>query len=239
MSVESLRPISQHCILLFARTVREEARVKRMSRALGLFELARRRVTAAAASLPGVDLLVVGPGGALPQRGTGFAERLANAFLDASALGYRSIVAVPIDVPRLGRRQLAEAFRRLEKQEVVLGPSPDGGVYLIGCRADSVRLFAGVRWQTPRAFVDLATNAAAPAVLDPLEDVDRWSDVLALGARPALDAVLAALVAALLGRSVFGGGEDSSPAPLPFLLIQAQRPPPMPPMPPGSRGLAL
>ena len=74
---------STRCILLFARPAGEEARAKRLARARGVFALARRRVVAAVAALPGVDLLVVGPGGALPQRGGGFAERLANAFADA------------------------------------------------------------------------------------------------------------------------------------------------------------
>ena len=222
-----MRPIAQRCILLFARTAKEEARAKRLPRARSLFALARRRIAAAAASLPGVDLLVVGPGGSLAQRGDGFAERLACAFEDACALGYESILAVPTDVPRLGRRELAEAFRRLEERAVVLGPSPDGGAYLIGCRTDPTALFAGVRWQTSRTFADLAANSGNPAVLDPLEDVDRWADVLVLGARPGLDRTLAALVAALLGRSL-PGPRDEPPhrSAFSFLLPLANRPPP-------------
>lgn len=172
----------------------------------------------------------MGPGGALAQRGNGFAERLANAFADAQALGYQSILAVPTDVPRLGRRELTEAFRRLEEKAVVLGPSPDGGAYLIGCRMDPVALFDGVRWQTSRTFADLAANAAgegAPALLDPLEDVDRWADIVALGARPGLDRALAALVAGLLRRSVPGpSDEPSRRTTSSFLLPLANRPPP-------------
>jgi 2-phospho-L-lactate guanylyltransferase (CobY/MobA/RfbA family) len=177
-----------------------------------------------------VDLLVVGPGGALAQRGSSFAERLANAFAEARALGYESILAVPTDVPRLGRRELAEAFRRLEETAVVLGPSPDGGAYLIGCRTDPTALFAGVRWQTSRTFADLAANAVAPALLDPLEDVDRWADILALGSRPGSDRALAALislVAGLLRRSLPGPwAEPSHRTSRAFLLPLANRPPP-------------
>ncbi len=174
------RQTPTRCILLFARTAEGEARAKRLSRARALFAFARRRVLAAARSLPEMGVLVAGPRGDLPQRGAGFAERLANAFADARALGYREIVAVPTDVPRLGRRQLVEAFRRLAEVEAVLGPSPDGGVYLIGCRNDPSDLFSGVRWRTSQTFADLASNAGNPMVLDPLEDVDRWADVLAL-----------------------------------------------------------
>ncbi len=214
-------------MLLFARTAKEEACAKRLPRARGLFTFARRRIAAAAASLPEVDLLIVGPGGALAQRGNDFAERLANAFAEARALGYRSILAVPTDVPRLGLRELAEAFRRLEEKAVVLGPSPDGGAYLIGCRTEVSTLFAGVRWQTSRTFADLAANAGNPALLDPLEDIDRWADIAALGVRPGLDHALAALVAGLLRRSHSGPWDKTSPRILlPFLLPLANRPPP-------------
>jgi 2-phospho-L-lactate guanylyltransferase (CobY/MobA/RfbA family) len=218
--VNALRPTSR-CILLFARAADEEARVKRLSRARGLFALARRRVIAAASALPGVDLLVVGPGGALSQRGRDFAERLANAFADARACGYRQIVAVPTDVPRLGVRQLAGAFRRLAAADVVLGPSPDGGAYLIGCRTDPSSLFHGVRWRTSGAFADLAANAGAPALLDPLEDVDRRSDLRTLDVHG--DHELAALLAISRPR----GPEDVRRAiPAPFVHPLANRPPP-------------
>jgi 2-phospho-L-lactate guanylyltransferase (CobY/MobA/RfbA family) len=220
--LEALRTTSR-CILLFARSADGEARAKGLTRGRGVFALARRRVVAAAAALPGVDLLVVGPGGGLAQRGSGFAERLANAFADARARGYEEIVAVPTDVPRLGTRQLAAAFRRLAGADVVLGPSPDGGAYLIGCRTDPAGLFAGVRWRTCRAFADLAANAGSPAVLDPLEDVDRRADLLTLDARG--DRELAALLAAARPH----GPEDvrrAVPAALGDPL--ANRPPPRP-----------
>ncbi|HTG36256.1 MAG TPA: DUF2064 domain-containing protein [Thermoanaerobaculia bacterium] len=219
--METTRPASR-CVLLFARTAAGEARAKRLARARGVFALARRRVVAAAAALPGVTLLVVGPGGSLPQRGRDFAERLGNAFADARALGYREIVAVPTDVPRLGVWQLAEAFRRLAAAEVVLGPSPDGGAYLIGCRIDPSSLFRGVRWRTARAFADLAAHAGALAVLDPLEDVDRWADLLNLDAHG--DRELAALLAAARPR----GPEDVHRAvPAPLVHPLANRPPPL------------
>jgi 2-phospho-L-lactate guanylyltransferase (CobY/MobA/RfbA family) len=216
--------VSRRCILLFARTAGEEARAKRLPRARGVFALARRRIVAAAAALPGVDLLIVGGGGALPQRGEGFAERLANAFADAAARGYREIVAVPTDVPRLGARQLAAAFRGLQGAETVLGPAADGGAYLIGCRGGFATLFAGVRWRTSFAFADLAGNASssgAPAVLGPLEDVDAQADLLALDVRG--DRELAALLAAACPR----GPEDVRRAvPAPLCHPLANRPPP-------------
>jgi hypothetical protein len=222
--VDLARPTSTRCVLLFARTATQEARVKKLSRARELFAFARRRVLAAARSLPDVDLLICGPGGALPQRGRCFAERLANAFADARSLGYEEIVAVPTDVPRLGRRQLAAAFRRLATVSAVLGPSPDGGAYLIGCRSDPSDWFAGVRWQTSRTFADLAAGAPSLALLEPLEDVDRWADLPALAAGP--DRELAGVVAALLHDPASRPEESRRPVALLLSDPLFNRPPP-------------
>jgi uncharacterized protein len=220
----SPQPPSERCVLLFARPAAAEARSKRLAGARRLFDLARRRVAAAVSALPGVSLVVVGPGGDLPQRGEGFAERLANAFEDARALGCREIVAVPADVPGLGARQLAEAFRRLHGAPVVLGPSPDGGVYLLGCRVDAAAqapLLAGVRWQTARVFGDLASNAGRVEVLEPLRDVDHRADLALLLAEGGLDRELAELIARLLRRGPAAPPVDA-PA-IPRLLLAAAR----------------
>jgi glycosyltransferase A (GT-A) superfamily protein (DUF2064 family) len=212
-------------VLLFARSARGEAGAKGLGRAAALFALARRRVAAAAAEL-GVDLVVVGPASGeanspdgelapgcrfLLQHGATFAERLANAFGAVRALGYGEVVAVPTDVPLLGVRHLAAAFDALsEGAGAVLGPSPDGGVYLIGVRGDARPLLSGVRWRTARVLADLSANAAAadsgaPVLLDRLGDVDREADLRRLARElataPALDPELTRLVALLLAAT--------------------------------------
>ena len=107
----------------------------------------------------------------------------------------------------------------------MLGPSPDGGAYLIGCRTDPASLFRGVRWRTTSAFADLAANAGAPAVLDPLEDVDRRPDLTVLDVRG--DRELAALLASVRPR----GPEDVRRAiPAPRSHPLANRPPPPSPL---------
>src|SRR6185369_13268878 len=107
-----------------------------------------RRLERAVALLPGARLVV-----ADAQRGASFAERLGNAVRDAAAIGFSEIVAVPCDVPALSAGELAAAFDALASGETPLGPSPDGGVYLIGMRAgEAHRLLDGVGWGTPRVL---------------------------------------------------------------------------------------
>src|SRR5260221_148927 len=174
-----MSPAPRRCVMLFARAPRAEARAKQLAQAEPLFALASRRVVAAARMLEEVDLLVVcpaaepgpaaGPAGALrlAQRGRGFRERLENAFADARALGYGEIVAVPGDVPGLSAAHLAAAFAALRRKPTVFGPSPDGGVYLIGARDPVDGLSAGVRWRTRHVLGDLTRRAGGGGRLPP------------------------------------------------------------------------
>ena len=176
-----------------------------------LFAFSARRVAEATRALGEVDLILAGDGPApegarvLPQRGRGFGERLKNAFEDARAAGYAEIVAVPGDVPGLSEAQLSAAFRALETREVALGPSPDGGVWLIGSRArtDLSELFEGVPWQTAGVFSGLVRRAPDAALLEALLDVDRPSDLAVLASEPEFDPALAALLRSLHPVPVF------------------------------------
>ncbi len=149
-----------------------------------LFSIARKRVESAVGALPDVDLISVPPAA---QSGRDFGERLEGAFHEAARRGYREIIAVPGDVPGLVSADLHAAFRALSEAETVLGPSRDGGVWLIGIRACPAsagallaRLFEGVRWLTARVRGDLRTNAPGAVLLDELTDVDRPADAARL-----------------------------------------------------------
>ncbi len=123
----------------------------------------------------------------------------------ARAAGYTEIVAVPGDVPGVSAAHLNAAFRALETRDIVLGPSPDGGVWLIGSRAgtDLSDLFERVPWRTAGVFSGLVRNAPGAALLDALLDVDRPSDLAVLASEPGLDPALAALLRSLRPAPVF------------------------------------
>jgi 2-phospho-L-lactate guanylyltransferase (CobY/MobA/RfbA family) len=192
----------RRCVLLFSRSPRAEAHAKRLQGAEGLFRVARERLADAVGALDSVDL--VQP----PQRGVTFAERLCNAFDDARSLGYGEIVAVPGDVPGLGETHLRAAFEALGTAEVVLGPCPDGGVYLIGARGPVSRLFDGVRWRTGSVLADLTARARDASVLAALSDLDRPRDLATLETDPALPAHVRALVSLIRRRPVVSRTED-------------------------------
>jgi 2-phospho-L-lactate guanylyltransferase (CobY/MobA/RfbA family) len=192
------------CVLLFSRSPRAEVHAKRLPGAEGLFRITRERLAEAVVALEGVDLVE------LPQRGRTFAERLGNAFDDARALGYREIVAVPGDVPGLGETHLRAAFEALGTADVVLGPCPDGGVYLIGSRGPVVRLFDGVRWRTGFVLADLTARARNARVLAALSDLDENRDLAALETDPALPAHIRALVSLIRRRPVIPRTEDDA-----------------------------
>jgi len=162
--------MARRCLLLFARGAREEARAKRIDTPQ-LFDLARRRIERIA-RVAGVELVV-----ARTQQGATFGERLERAYRDA-ATSFDEIAVVPIDVPQLSARDVVRAFALLANHELVLGPSDDGGVYLIAGRAAAAERFANVRWLTPHVLEDFGDAA----LLDRLVDVDGVDDVRRIAA---------------------------------------------------------
>lgn len=195
----------RRCVLLFSRSPRAETRSKRLAGAEPLFAAAAEQVARAAGDA-GFDLLL------LPQRGRGFAERLGNAFADARAEGYDQIVVVPGDVPGLDAALLAETALALDEGRAVLGPCPDGGVYLLGLVGEGwARALEDVRWRTTHVFEDLLfrTRASGPRVLRPLADVDRRRDLDRVVRENGLDRELTRLILAL-------GRRPSLPPPSPL-----------------------
>jgi len=86
----------------------------------------------------------------LPQRGEGFGERLASAAEDLFHCGFASVCLVDSDSPTVSSEDYATAVELLSKKAdcVVLGPSDDGGYYLIGMKQNYRRLFEAIDWST-------------------------------------------------------------------------------------------
>ena len=90
----------------------------------------------------------------LPQRGEGFGERLAFAAEDLFQCGFASVCLIDSDSPTVSAVVYAEAVRILSNagDRVVLGPSDDGGYYLIGLKKNWPEVFDQIDWSTERVL---------------------------------------------------------------------------------------
>lgn len=97
----------------------------------------------------------------LPQRGDGFGERLAFAAEDLFRCGFSSVCLIDSDSPTVPAEAYVQAIALLAQPNdcVVLGPSDDGGYYLIGLKKFHRRLFEQIDWSTDRVFTQTRCRA--------------------------------------------------------------------------------
>jgi uncharacterized protein len=90
----------------------------------------------------------------LPQRGDKFGERLYFAVEDLFKCGFGSVCLIDSDSPTVPAENFADAVEMLSTSEdrVVLGPSEDGGYYLIGVKKPHRHLFEQIDWSTERVL---------------------------------------------------------------------------------------
>jgi rSAM/selenodomain-associated transferase 1 len=119
------------------------------------------------------------------QRSGGLGARLAGTFARHFREGAGRVVVIGSDCPDVDRVVVQRAFETLERHALVLGPSEDGGFYLIGLTAPAPGLFRRVAWSTPAVLEQTVRNARRlglePALLPVLRDIDTIEDALALG----------------------------------------------------------
>jgi hypothetical protein len=111
----------------------------------------------------------------LPQQGSGLGERLDNALTYCLTNGFEQAVVMNSDGPTLPADHLTRAFDRLNQVDVVLGPSEDGGYYLIGLTQPRPRLLREVKMSTPAVLQDTLALAEAEQLTVAL--LPRWYDV--------------------------------------------------------------
>jgi rSAM/selenodomain-associated transferase 1 len=112
----------------------------------------------------------------LPQHGADFGGRLLSAFEQAAEAGYDEMVLIGSDSPNLPLGYVTQAFAALAVEPAVLGPSEDGGYYLIGMRAPQPALFdRGIAWST--ALVAQQTYAVAAAAGVSMARMPLWYDI--------------------------------------------------------------
>lgn len=111
----------------------------------------------------------------IAQGGGDLGERLARALAP-----HRMAAVIGADCPALRRAHIAKAFQALARGAFVLGPSEDGGFWLLAARSGrtAARAMAGVRWSSAHAAADVARNLPqAPILLETLYDIDTGADL--------------------------------------------------------------
>ena len=122
--------------------------------------------------------------GFYPQVGEGLGKKMNNALNSVLALGYDAVVLTGADLPAMGTSHLQSGFHSLHHADVTLGPTSDGGYYLVGVKAPAPYLFENQTYGSGSVF-DSACSAAAAAGKTfcptlPCNDVDTPEDLRAL-----------------------------------------------------------
>ena len=111
------------------------------------------------------------------QRGDGFGERLISATEDLLALGFASVCLIDSDSPTVPQQFYEQAARRLAPagDRIVLGPSNDGGYYLIGLKKPHREIFQRIEWSTKHVFSQTLERAIGIGV--EVDLLPAWYDV--------------------------------------------------------------
>jgi rSAM/selenodomain-associated transferase 2/rSAM/selenodomain-associated transferase 1 len=121
-----------------------------------------------------------------PQGRGDLGRRMARAFEEAFRDSKEAAVIVGSDIPGISTDIIQQAFERLKKNDLVLGPARDGGYYLIGMKntiptETFARLFIGINWGTGKVLSQTLQTARESglgfSLLESLADVDRPVDL--------------------------------------------------------------
>ncbi|WP_299317248.1 DUF2064 domain-containing protein [uncultured Maribacter sp.] len=88
------------------------------------------------------------------QKGNTFGQRFSNAMSSVFALGYDNVIVIGNDTPQLQSKHIKEAHQRLQQNQPTIGPSLDGGFYLLAISKDQfkAKTFQTFDWQTNKIF---------------------------------------------------------------------------------------
>ena len=124
------------------------------------------------------------------QKGSNLGDKMENALADTFAAGYERAVLIGSDLPDLPSGIIDTAFKGLEQCSAAIGPSRDGGYYLIGFTATGFipQIFHGIPWSTNKVF-DLTLSRfkdyqVSHHTLSVWQDIDTQKDLRSLTLDP-------------------------------------------------------
>jgi len=114
------------------------------------------------------------------QEGKDLGQRMLHAFDTLFQQGYKKIIIIGTDCFELSSFILLDAFTALDEKEVVIGPSEDGGYYLLGMRQFFPFLFEEKAWSTDSVYSStvqqLVIQNIRYEILPILNDIDTEDD---------------------------------------------------------------
>lgn len=115
-----------------------------------------------------------------------FGARLASAMQAAFDRGCGRVAIIGSDIPHMEAAWLDDTFASLDDHDMALGPTQDGGYYLLGLRTPEPRLFDDIDWSSGRELGQTRSRAGQLGLrvkdVHDTFDIDTLADLLALQA---------------------------------------------------------
>jgi len=115
------------------------------------------------------------------QHGEDLGARMENAFRQGFDDEFNKIVIIGSDCPDISPEIIEDAFERLNQNDVVIGPSEDGGYYLLGLKRMISEVFKDISWRTKHVLLEtihiLKSGEIKFELLPTLNDIDTIEDL--------------------------------------------------------------
>ncbi len=125
------------------------------------------------------------------QSGEGLGMRMRNAFEQVFQLGFGPAIIIGTDNIEIRPEHLSRAFDVLQSSDTVIGPSNDGGYYLLGMNSFQAQLFQDISWSSSvvleQSIEKIVNSGLSYRLLPELVDIDEYEDLQASGWQTVLE----------------------------------------------------
>ena len=113
------------------------------------------------------------------QFGKDLGVRMYNAFKEGFQDGYKKIVIIGSDLIALESNDIQEAIKKLDENDIVIGPAEDGGYYLLAMKAIPENIFSNKEWGTNTVLKDTLKDIKNLKyhLLKEKNDIDTYEDI--------------------------------------------------------------
>ncbi|MDP2364525.1 MAG: TIGR04282 family arsenosugar biosynthesis glycosyltransferase [Ignavibacteria bacterium] len=116
------------------------------------------------------------------QEGNNLGEKMTNAFRKVFSHGAKKSIIIGTDIPDLSPQIIKEAIKQLDKTDIVIGPSKDGGYYLLGMKKYYPAIFENIEYSSHTVFSETIAIAEklnlTYSTLELLQDIDTEDDII-------------------------------------------------------------